>query len=69
MDVLWFYFNSILRCILQMLFNDFRGNGDNMLALPILDQVQRLQGTDDIFRLDGRHIADIFDGEITSMFA
>lgn len=36
----------------QVLFEDFGSDADDVLPLPIFDQIQRLQGGDDVFGLD-----------------
>ena len=55
---------SLLLVVLQVVFDDFRSDTDDVLAFPVLDEVQGLQSGDDIVRLDGSHGADVFDGEI-----
>jgi len=34
-----------------------------VLTLPILDEVERLEGGDDVVLCDARHLGQVFDGE------
>lgn len=61
-------FARLLRGAFEVLFNDFRSDGDNVLALPVLDQTQRLQCADNVLGFDGGHGADVFDREIAAVF-
>jgi hypothetical protein len=36
-----------------------------VLALPVLDQTERLQRGDDVLRLDSRHLTHILDGDVS----
>jgi hypothetical protein len=38
-----------------------------MLALPVLDQVEGLEGGDDVLSLDRGHLTDVFDREVAAM--
>jgi len=69
MDILWLNLESILGTVFEMFFNDLGSNRDDVLSLPILDQIERLQGADNILCFDGSHITDIFDGKIATMLA
>ena len=42
---------------------------DHVLSLPVLDEVQRLQGADYVLRLDGGHVADQPDGQLPLVVA
>jgi len=53
----------------EMLLDDLWGDRDDVLAFPILDQVQRLKRADDVLRLDGGHLAHILDGDVAAMLA
>ena len=44
---------------LEMLLYQLGCNADDVLALPVLDQVQRLQGGNDITLSDARHCAQV----------
>ena len=43
---------------LQVLFNQFGRHADNMLTLPVLDHIERLQGADDVTLCDTGHLAE-----------
>ena len=55
---------ALLLIVLEMVFDHLGRDTDDMLSLPVLDQIERLQRRDDIVRLDGRHVADVLDGKI-----
>ena len=38
-------------------------DADDVLPLPVLDQVQRLQRRDDVVLRDGRHRREVFDAQ------
>ena len=42
-------------CTLHVLFDQLGGHTYHMLALPVLDHVERLQCTDDVFLSDAGH--------------
>ena len=46
---------------LKVLLDQLRGHADHVLTLPVLDQVQRLQGRDYIVLGDAGHHGEIFD--------
>jgi len=66
-DVIWFDFHFLFCRMLKMFFDDFGGDADDMLSLPIFNEIEGLEGGDDIFCFDGCHLADIFDGQISSV--
>lgn len=41
---------------LQVLFNQFGRHTDDMLTLPVLDHIERLQGADDVTLCDAGHL-------------
>lgn len=43
---------------LQVLFHQFGRHTDDMLTLPVLDHVERLQGADDVTLSDAGHLAE-----------
>ena len=47
-----------------MLFDDTRSDRDDVLALPIFDEIELLQSVDDVFCFDGSHLGDFFDRQI-----
>lgn len=67
MDVLGLYANRLLAHLLQVLLDHLGGHGDNVLALPVLDEVKRLQGADDVLGLDAGHVTHILDGEVAAV--
>lgn len=40
-------------------------HGDHVLALPVPEEVEGLQGADDVLGLDGRHVADQADRQLS----
>lgn len=48
---------------LQVLFHQFGRNADNVLTLPVLDHIERLQGADDVTLCDAGHLAEEKSGE------
>ena len=48
---------------LEVLLHQFGRHADHVLALPIFDQIQRLESLDDVLLGDGRHGREVFDGE------
>lgn len=40
-----------------------------MLALPVSDEVERLQRRDDVLGLDGCHLTHVLDRDVAPMFA
>ena len=57
MDCVWVNTDGSLCHILHVLLDDLRGNRNDMLALPVLDQIQLLKCAHNIFRFDGSHFA------------
>lgn len=51
---------------LQVLFNQFGRHADNMLTLPVLDHIERLQGADDVTLCDAGHLTEEKSGEVAS---
>ena len=51
------------RHVFCVLFDDFGGDGDDMLALPVFDEVELLEGTDDVFHFDRGHFAGRGEGK------
>lgn len=43
---------------LQVLFYQFGRHTDDMLTLPVLDHIERLQGADDVTLSDAGHLAE-----------
>mmetsp|Transcript_21165 Transcript_21165/g.32937 ORF Transcript_21165/g.32937 Transcript_21165/m.32937 type:complete len:104 (+) Transcript_21165:127-438(+) len=52
---------------LRVLLDDFRSNRDDVLSLPIFDEVKLLECADDIFHFDRGHFAHIFDTDVAFM--
>lgn len=42
----------------KVLFDQFGRHTDNMLTLPVLDHIERLQGADDVTLCDAGHLAE-----------
>lgn len=68
MQRFWIDLARLLCGAFEVLFDDFRSDGDNVLSLPVLDQSQRLQCANNVFSFDRSHGADVFDREIAAMF-
>ncbi len=49
---------------LEVLLDDLGRDRDDVLALPVLDQIERLQRADDVLRLDGGHLAHVLDRNV-----
>ena len=43
--------------VFGVLFDNFGGDRDDVLALPIFDEVELLEGGDDVFHFDRGHFA------------
>ena len=43
--------------VFRVLLDDFWGDRDDVLSLPIFDEVKLLEGADDIFHFYGGHFA------------
>lgn len=69
MDLAWLDLYGLLCVLAEMLLDDLGSHRDDVLTLPVLDEIQALQRTHDVFSLDGGHLRDVFDREITSVFA
>lgn len=50
----WFFVLGAL----QVLFNQFGRHADDVLTLPVLDHIERLQGADDVTLGDAGHLAE-----------
>mmetsp|Transcript_13517 Transcript_13517/g.42520 ORF Transcript_13517/g.42520 Transcript_13517/m.42520 type:complete len:294 (-) Transcript_13517:608-1489(-) len=57
------------RVELEVLVDNLWRDGDDVLPLPVLDQVERLEGRDDVVRGDGGHHRDLLDGEVAAVVA
>jgi len=66
-DILWFNFGFLFCCVFEMFFDDFGSDADDVLSLPVFDEIEGLEGGDDIFCFDGSHLANIFDRQISSV--
>jgi len=61
--------HRLLGGLLEVLFDDFWCDADDVLALPVFDEIQRLQGTDDVLGFDRRHGTDILDRKVATVFS
>lgn len=51
---------------LQVLFHQFGCNADNVLTLPVLNHIERLQGAYDVTLCDAGHLAEEKSAEVAS---
>jgi len=61
--------HGLFCCLLEMFFDDFGSDADDVLAFPIFDEVEGLQRADDILGFDRGHGADVLDREVSAMLA
>ena len=63
MQILCINVSRLLGHALHVLFQNFGGERDNVLSLVVLDEIERLQRSDDVVRLYRRHLAEITNGQ------
>lgn len=49
------------RALAEAVVDGYARHRNHVLPFPVADKVERLQGADDVLRLDGRHVADEAD--------
>ena len=51
----------------QVVLDDARGDADDVVALPVLDEAEHLERSHYVVRADGRPVADLLDAELAAV--